>query len=169
MVTLALGMIAFSLWWVRPSWEMLQLAKASTSWTQAEAQIDFARSEFHRVGGANSAQNYHQPVVRYHFEVDGQRHEGDRVRFADLRFRDRTGAARSQEIIDRYAGHPKVPVFHDPEDPTRSVLEPGVTAGTFSLGANVFIMLLLGVGLLAFDAWLLWPSLKLKFTQRGRP
>ncbi|NMO21456.1 DUF3592 domain-containing protein [Pyxidicoccus fallax] len=64
--------------------------------------------------------------VRYTYDVGGQHFQGVRYRHFNRGLPDR---GEVEERARRYAVGTEVPVFHSPGDPSRAVLEPGVTGG----------------------------------------
>ena len=63
--------------------------------------------------------------VRYRYEVDGQRYEGDRIRWDDPA--DFGKYTRARKILDRYRCGSVVSVHYDPARPGVSVLQPKPT------------------------------------------
>ena len=66
--------------------------------------------------GTSGATRTEQPLVFYAYQVDGQRFQGSRVRFA--------GAPMpANAVVDRCPAGSAVRVFYDPDDPANSTLE----------------------------------------------
>jgi hypothetical protein len=64
-----------------------------------------------------------RPVVRYRYEVAGQRYEGSRIQWAAKEgFRKYTRARRT---LDRYRAGSAIKVHYDPSRPGMAVLQPG--------------------------------------------
>jgi Protein of unknown function (DUF3592) len=64
-----------------------------------------------------------RPVVRYRYEVDGQRYEGNRIQWAmDQGFRKYT---RARRLLDRYRAGSTINVHYDPSRPGTAVLQTG--------------------------------------------
>ena len=84
---------------------------------------------------------------RYEFTVDGRRHEGTQINAGDV-----MDTGRFAELQDRYAAGRMVSVAYDPSEPSRSVLEPGVTPG------HRFLFLVPPVlyGMAALFGWAAW-------------
>lgn len=79
-------------------------------------------------------------TIQYKYFVDGQEFQGNRRTFSNVR----TSSVRNTEkILDRYPPGGSVGVFYDPDDPSSSVLEPGV-------GAPTYILLVAAIGFLVF-------------------
>jgi len=71
-----------------------------------------------------------RPVVRYRYEVDGQRYEGRRIQWAvDEGFRKYT---RARRLLDRYRTGSAIKVHYDPSRPGTAVLQTG--------GSNAAVM-----------------------------
>jgi len=66
-----------------------------------------------------------RPVVRYRYEVDGQRYEGSRMQWAvDAGFRKYT---RARRLLDRYRTGSAIKVHYDPSRPGTAVLQTGTS------------------------------------------
>jgi len=66
-----------------------------------------------------------RPVVRYRYEVAGQRYEGSRIQWAAKEgFRKYT---RARRMLDRYRTGSAIKVHYDPSRPGMAVLQPGAT------------------------------------------
>src|SRR4051812_546335 len=64
-----------------------------------------------------------RPVVRYRYEVDGQRYEGSRIQWTmDQGYRKYT---RARHLLDRYRNGSVVTVHYDPSRPGSAVLQTG--------------------------------------------
>ncbi len=64
-----------------------------------------------------------RPVVRYRYEVAGQRYEGSRIQSAAHQgFRKYT---RARRMLDRYRSGSAIKVHYDPSRPGMAVLQPG--------------------------------------------
>jgi len=64
------------------------------------------------------------PKVVYQYQVDGRRHTNSRINFGG-----ETGSMKwlAQRAVDRYPAGKTVKVSYNPQDPTYSVLEAGIT------------------------------------------
>jgi hypothetical protein len=77
--------------------------------------------------GSDGRRQRFRPVVRYRYEVGGERFEGSRIRWgALLGFRKFT---RARRLLDGYAAGSRVAVYHHPLRPSLAVLEPSAAAG----------------------------------------
>ena len=61
--------------------------------------------------------------INYRYEVDGYEYSGDRRSFADYSSSNRR---RAEKIVLRFAPGTDVDVYYRPDDPEKSVLEPGI-------------------------------------------
>jgi Protein of unknown function (DUF3592) len=127
-VRLALGAAsAFCLWVAIPMG--LTLASA---WIEARASASWPKAPGRMLAGSIDHPT-HRPRdytlhFRYEFAVDGKRHEGTQINAGDV-----IDTSRFAELQERYAAGRVVSVAYDPVNPSRSVLEPGVTRGHWFL------------------------------------
>jgi hypothetical protein len=76
---------------------------------------------------SNGHRQLYRPVVRYRYEVDGQRYEGSRIGWGALAgFRKFT---RARRLLDGYRPGGTIAVYHDPQRPSLAVLQPDAAAG----------------------------------------
>src|SRR5262245_42495221 len=76
---------------------------------------------------SNGKRQLYSPVLRYRYEVDGQRYEGRRIGWgAATGFRKFT---RARRLLDGYRPGSPVAVYHDPRRPSLAVLKPDAAAG----------------------------------------
>lgn len=66
--------------------------------------------------------------VTYRYKVKGKRYQGDKVTVSEVSTSSR---GRAQKIVKRYPKKKKVAVYYDPEEPETSVLEKGVSGGSW--------------------------------------
>jgi hypothetical protein len=114
-------------------WTILQDARASMSWPTAEGVI--GRSEVTESSDSEGGTSY-SPEVTYTYQANGLLQEGERIKFGENSYSSRR---RAEEIIAQYPVGTRVTVHYDPEQPDHSVLEPGVTGGSY---------IVLGIGLI---------------------
>lgn len=69
------------------------------------------------------------PVLRYEYTVNGRQYAGTRVNAVGF-----SGHRAARLAAARYPEEQDVEVWYDPRDPSRAVLEPGVTAGSVFWG-----------------------------------
>jgi hypothetical protein len=98
--------------------------------------------------GFRRRRTYYYPVVQYRYRVDGRDFLGERITSDSVRVLGARSDERSrnrglvQRILARYPEGAAVRVYYDPDDPNRSVLEPGVTRGAqlkAALGSLLFV------------------------------
>ena len=92
-----------------------------------------------------------RPVVRYRYEVAGQRYEGSRIQSAAHQgFRKYT---RARRMLDRYRSGSAIKVHYDPSRPGMAVLQPGSAttvlrpAYVVASTAAVFTLFTLGIAI----------------------
>jgi hypothetical protein len=68
--------------------------------------------------------------VSYEFVVNDRKYKGDKVTISEVSTSSRS---RAKKIVDRYPKRKKIPVFYDPSDPEKNVLEPGLSGGSWLL------------------------------------
>jgi hypothetical protein len=125
--------VGLSFW----GWTILQNARASAAWPTAEGTI--TSSEVTRSTDAEGADSY-SPEVTYTYSVNNAGYSNDTIKFGENSYSSRR---KAQEIVDNYPAGKNVTVYYDPERPDRSVLEPGVSAGSYIvLGIGVFFILI---------------------------
>lgn len=98
-----------------------------------------------------------RPTIHYEYEVNGKPYRGDRFSFDMSIAVDANGAAL--ELAAKYPVGTTVAVHYKPGRPSRSVIEPGVTAGC-AVWSSFF--LLCGLMSLGVAGWLARGSLRFK-------
>lgn len=126
-------------------WTILQNARASATWPTAEGTITASEVTHSSDEDGDS----YRPEVAYDYQAGGQFHTSYTIKFGENSYSSRR---RAETIAANYPVGKQVTVYYDPEQPGRSVLEPGVTGGSYIvLGVGVFFILLtLIIGPLAF-------------------
>lgn len=109
-------------WW---GWNILQNAKASNSWPKAQGVV--TQSAVRHKRDSDGGDSY-LPEVSYEYSVKNLQHKGETIKFGENSYDNRQPAA---DIVARYPIGKKVSVSYDPASPDKSVLEPGVTGGTY--------------------------------------
>ena len=121
-------------WW---GWTILQNARASTNWPAIDGQITSSLVEHST--DADGADSY-SPKVTYSYFLDNQPYEGHSIKFGENSY---SNQRKAREILNRYPVGRAVIVFYDPANPENSVLEPGVSVGSYVvLGIGVLFVLL---------------------------
>lgn len=122
-------------------------ARASASWPIAEGKV--VSSQVEHSTDSEGGDSY-QPKVNYTYSVAGVPYSGRQIKFGENSYSSRRQA---EEIANRYPVGDSVAVYYEPENPEKTALEPGVTAGSyivFGIGA-IFVLVslvLMPVGLL---------------------
>ncbi len=124
-----LGMVAIFLlvggglsWW---GWNILQDARASASWPTVDGRV--TRSEVTESTDADGGDSY-SPEVTYEYQVNNRSYENSTIKFGENSYSSRR---RAEEIAATYPVGQRVNVSYDPNEPGQSVLEPGVTGGSY--------------------------------------
>jgi len=66
--------------------------------------------------------------VTYRYKVKGKRYKGDKVTVSEV---STSNQGRAVKIVKRYPKRKKVMVYYDPDDPETSVLERGISGGSW--------------------------------------
>jgi hypothetical protein len=113
----------------------------SRSWPTASGTVLDSEMEAHQSRDEDGdIRTTYGATIQYKYIVDGQEFQGNRRTFSNVR----TSSVRNTEkILERYPPGSSVDVFYDPDDPSSSVLEPGV-------GASTYILLAVAIGFLVF-------------------
>lgn len=97
---------------------LLREAQASSGWPSVTGRVTDVRVE----SNTRKGKTRYKPLVRYEYEVDGRVLAGQRVRIPDM-----SATYSSRVAAERvYALGAEVPVWYDPANPERAVLQPGV-------------------------------------------
>jgi hypothetical protein len=121
-------------------------AQKSRSWPTASGTVLDSGMEAHQSRDEDGdIKTTYGATIQYKYLVDGQEFQGNRRTFSNVR----TSSVRNTEkILERYPLGSSVDVFYDPDDPSSSVLEPGVGAGTYILLAvpiGIFVFGIAGI------------------------
>ncbi|HEY5706791.1 MAG TPA: DUF3592 domain-containing protein [Terrimicrobiaceae bacterium] len=111
-------------------------ARASSAWPQVSGEI--THSEI------TDSDSSYSPLVRYKYSVSDRSFAGERICFGlDRMF---AGYKFAQRYTQRYPVGSPVAVYYDPDQPSQSVLEPGITK-------RAFIPMAFGLGFAIFGGW----------------
>ena len=149
LVWAVVGPASAALWY--ESYEQAEQAIQSENWPEAHGVILSSKVERRHPSSGDAGYTY-EPNVRYRYTVNGRQYTNDRV------FYGATGSSDSgwaHTIVARYPVGAAM-VRYDPEKPSRSVLEAGVTGTThlqFIVGGPIalfglFLTVAAGVALL---------------------
>jgi hypothetical protein len=97
--------------------------RASTAWPSVPGRLLSCeiKKQVVTTGEKNRRHSYttYHPVVRYEYEVDGARHEGNRVAFVNVT---RSSEAEAQQVVDQAGPGGALHVFYNPRKPKDAVL-----------------------------------------------
>ena len=125
----------------------LKRASESESWPSVEGYV--VQSDVAAV--RDEGRQIYRPVVRYRYEVGGERYEGSRIRWGALvEFRKFT---RARTMLDKYRAGKAVAVHYDPKRPGVAVLQAGYDIGLRPIAviaptAAVYALFTLGYALI---------------------
>ena len=100
---------------------------------------------------ARPPQMLHRPEVTYTYTVNGRAFTGSALGLEQVEISDES---RARAHAARYTPGAPVTVFHDPADPSRALLEPGVHAASGLLPVMGVIFLVVTGGLALVVLWL---------------
>ena len=137
--------------------EELMVGTQSPTWPVAIGRMDSSTIETEESGGRRGSKyTYFVPRVRYSYTVDGKAYSGERLAYFPARTEDRQEAAA---VLAHFASSPNLEVFYKPNDPSVSVLLPGLTQDRYWLA---------GAGAVAGLISLIYGCLKLLAYRRNR-
>ena len=141
-ITLIIWIITKQLFWGLNSYR----------WPHVLGQI--TKSEIETRWREGSRKTY-WPIVQYSYEINGRRFMGDTIFFVQ----DGVGLSWSKKKISLYKPGRPVSVYYDPNNKSRSVLEPGISLLGILLtvtGSLIFILIIGGLSFLCFWASHYW-------------
>jgi len=115
----------------------------SVRWPHAEGLITLSEIEHHRstTTSGGIATFTKRPNIHYNYQVGGVAYQGKRIYFIS----NGTGSAWVSTKLKRYPKNSRARVYYNPSNPSESVLEPGVSAGSVTLfGGFIFIACAIG-------------------------
>ncbi|MBD2199943.1 MULTISPECIES: DUF3592 domain-containing protein [Calothrix] len=112
--------------------------KSSETWPQVSGQI--MESSVTSSKGSGSQRTY-RAAVRYRFRVKDKAYIGDRITYKG---NDSGGSSVAEALVKRYPQGKLVTVYYKPDNPSQSVLEPGLTLDAFWVPGIGFLFF--GVG-----------------------
>lgn len=147
LVFAALGVV-FLIVWINE----LRQARATRSWPQVTGRVLHARvvkSSFsNRSRGRLVDSTVYDPLVEYEYAVSGVRYQGRRIAVG-IGY-SRTDRKAVERQVAPYQAGADVPVFYDPADPSRAVLEHRLAGGPLFLVLGLLVFLIL---LVMFVPW----------------
>ena len=141
-VSVSLMALAFGAFFITYCIRQWRAGRASEKWPETEGVITHSQWKH----GKYSSRNNDWTVVstiRYEFEVGGKRYVSERVSFGALE----SDGDRKTEVA-MYGEGMRFPVYYDPADPRRAVLDAGVQSGVYKGLAIGAVCALIGLGLL---------------------
>lgn len=112
------------------------MGKESLSWPAVRGEITYARVESRKVKNGHE----YLPSVRYSYAVSGRTYAGDRINVSAVYLKTQS---RANEALRKYPVGGEVPVYYNPADPGKSLLETGVKMNIYvMLGAAAFCLFL---------------------------
>jgi len=116
------GLGAIAVWLTVSLSSNFYLSIASLSWPKVAARITSAGINT----GTSTMGTWWAPDVEYEYSVSGRAYHSATIRYLMKPFSEQEEA---QAVLAGYPAQAQVRAAYDPQDPARSVLEPGVPAG----------------------------------------
>ena len=120
-----LGLAALSIWIIVSISTNIYLSVVSRHWPTATARITSSGVYAHGKGVGVSW----NPVVEYEYEVGGAIHHSSKIRYLMRAF---YNVDEANDVQSVYPTGRTVTASYDPQDPERSVLEPGLQPGMWT-------------------------------------
>ncbi|MBY0437935.1 MAG: DUF3592 domain-containing protein [Burkholderiales bacterium] len=115
---------------------------AARAWPQADGRVTGAELvEVDEGGGSPGRKGWYDVRIRYAFEADGRTWHGER----DGIWRDLRQLAPARERLAAFPEGTAVRVWYHPADPRRSLLDPMVGGGTWTMVAGSVPLMALGL------------------------
>ncbi|TET30890.1 MAG: DUF3592 domain-containing protein [Anaerolineales bacterium] len=115
----------------------------SRNWPIAEGKVVHSGVQAHQsMDDEGDISTTYGASIEYAFNVSGQEIQGTRRSFTDMRT---NSVRRAEQILARYPQGSSVTVYHHPDKPSLSVLEPGVQWWIYALMIIVLGLLVFGV------------------------
>jgi len=116
----------------------IQKAYASQSWPSVQGTITVSNL----VTNTDSDGTTYKADIGYNYIASEQTQSGTNVTFGAY---SSSNASEMRSIVNRYPLGTSVKVYVDPKDPTNSVLEPGVSLGSFLAAGVGLLFFILGI------------------------
>ena len=144
--------IGVSLWGV----VAIMNGRTSSSWQRVKGTVIASGviSERKRETTTQRAYTSSDAALIYQYQVNGRAYSSGKIRIGDFAIR---SGSRAREIVSKYPEGKKVVVYYNPKNPTKAVLEPGMTRGSLRF---------VGVGLLCVFGGL--GAVRSAFRQKGK-
>jgi len=125
-------------------WKQLNVAADSRNWPQATGVI--TSTKLRKLPHDSDSACQYEAVVTYEYTVGGETFSSSTIAVGKETLE--LTAQASLGLADMYPLHASVPVYHDPADPSRAVLEPGQEP-------NSVMVVALGIGMVVVGCVLL--------------
>jgi hypothetical protein len=128
-------------------------ALASRSWPSTQGRVTIVTTKMEALNLKRKYQTYFRPWVQSSYSVNGKAMVCNRFAFNDHLISADT-KKKAEDLVKAYQVGQMVQVYYNPNDPQKSVLEPGNISPSMSslLGGVVFFVLALSQFMLAFLA-----------------
>ena len=114
---------------------------SSRNWPITEGKIVHSGVQAHQsMDDDGDISTTYGASIQYAYNVSGQEIQGTRRSFTEMRT---SSARRAEQILARYPQDSSVTVYHHPDEPSLSVLEPGVKWW-------IYVLMIILLGLLVF-------------------
>lgn len=122
------------------------LSKCSESWPKADGVVKESEVRSDEDSGWTRFKAY----VLYEFTVEGKKYTSSSINYDSMSRSERPAV---EQLVKRYPKGQPVTVYYQPEDPSESVLEPGLV--TWMVPVSIILCLIsLGVPLFILVQWL---------------
>jgi len=116
---------------------------SSRNWPITEGKIVHSGVQAHQsMDDDGDISTTYGASIQYAYNVSGQEIQGTRRSFTEMRT---SSARRAEQILARYPQDSSVTVYHHPDEPSLSVLEPGVKWWTYVLMIILLGLLVFGI------------------------
>ena len=119
-------------------WQLIK-GMRSKNWPTAPGSVIDAQITMHY---DDDGDRMYGASIHYRYTVDGLEYSGDKRTFGDFSSNNRR---RAENIVGQYPSGSAVQVYHHPDDPEDSVLEPGTKGQSFLFLLLPLIFIGLGV------------------------
>lgn len=115
----------------------------SRNWPSTEGKVVHSGVQSHQsMDDDGDISTTYGASIQYSYNVSGQEIQGTRRSFTDMRT---NSVRRAEQILARYPQDSSVTVYHHPDKPSLSVLEPGVEWWMYALMLIILGLLIFGI------------------------
>ena len=127
-------------------------AHSSTGWPSTtgivlRSQVLISEHTTSRSNQTSQTDEYYSPDIAYRYVINGDTYRNDNIRYGLA-----TNKPDAEELVRQYPVGNTAEVFYDPDDPKKSVLQPGYFGGLAFFPIMGLIATLFGL----FAGWFLW-------------